>query len=162
MSDMSDMSNMSDTRRRAAGFTLLELMVGAIIICIFAALTLPSLQRYVVLSKRAQAQAMLLRLMQQQERYYSEHNHYLQFSADSTAPDERLFQWWSGERAVDSAYEIDGAACPDEPIARCVILTAQPGTSRVDSRFRDEECATLSLSSKGLRAASGPATHCWP
>lgn len=148
--------------KRCRGFTLIEVMVAAAIICILSALALPSFQRYVVKSKRAQAQATLLRLMQQQERYYSTNNTYLGFSSVSTEPDEKRFAWWSGESASASAYEIRGAACPGEPISQCVQLTAQPGTRMVDSGFLDDECETLSLSSNGRRAASGPAEHCWP
>ena len=148
--------------KRFRGFTLIEVMVAAAIICILSALALPSLGRYVVKSKRAQAQASLLRLMQQQERYYSHNNSYVEFSSVSTDPDEKRFAWWSGENASASAYEIRGAACPGEPISQCVQLTALPGSGMVDPGFRDDECETLSLSSNGRRAASGPAEHCWP
>jgi type IV pilus assembly protein PilE len=148
--------------KRSSGFTLIEVMVALAIICIVSALALPSYGRYVVRSKRAQAQAALLRLMQQQERYYSQNNTYLEFSSVSTDPDEKLFTWWSGENASASAYEIRGAACPGEPISQCVQLTALPGTGIVDPGFRDDECETLSLSSNGRRAASGPAELCWP
>ena len=148
--------------KRSSGFTLIEVMAAAAIICILSALALPSYGRYVVRSKRAQAQAALLRLMQQQERYYSQNNSYLEFSSASTDPDEKRFAWWSGESASASAYEIRGAACPGEPISQCVQLTALPGTGIVDPGFRDDECEILSLSSNGRRAASGPAEQCWP
>jgi type IV pilus assembly protein PilE len=148
--------------KRTSGFTLIEVMVAAAIICILSALALPSFQRYVVKSKRAQAQATLLRLMQQQERYFSANNTYLGFSSVSTEADEKQFAWWSSENASASAYEIRGAACPGEPISQCVQLTALPGTRIVDAGFRDDECETLSLSSNGRRAASGPAERCWP
>ena len=148
--------------KRSSGFNLIEAMVALAIICILSALALPSLGRYVVRSKRAQAQAALLRLMQQEERYYSHNNSYLEFSSVSTDPDEKQFAWWSGESASASAYEIRGAACPGEPISQCVQLTALPGTKIVDPGFRDEECETLSLSSNGRSAASGPAGRCWP
>jgi type IV pilus assembly protein PilE len=148
--------------RRGAGFSLIETMLALTIACVLAALTQASFQAYIVKSKRAQAQAMLLQLMQQQERYYSQNNSYIVFSSASTDPDEKLFQWWSGTRAADSAYEIEAVACPATSIAECVRLNAMPGTVNVNRHFRDADCATLSLASTGLRSASGTAPGCWP
>lgn len=148
--------------RRDTGFTMIELMVVGVIVCVLAAIAYPSLHGYMVKGKRAQAQAALLQLMQQQERYYSQNNTYLAFSSVSTDPDEKLFQWWSGSGAAHSAYEIRGLACTGASIAQCVRLDAMPGTVNVDPHFRDADCQTLSLSSTGQRSASGAARHCWP
>jgi type IV pilus assembly protein PilE len=43
-----------------------------------------------------------------------------------------------------------------------VQLVAMPGTAQVDAKFRDDDCGKLTLTSTGLRLASGPATGCWP
>lgn len=145
-----------------SGFTLLEVLVIMLVLCVLAALTLPSFQRLMVRGKRLEAQSALMRLMQQQERYYSQNNSYLAFSSASTDARERRFTWWSGQTAASSAYEIHGTACADAKISDCVLLIAEPGTSRVDGRFRDRECETLSLSSSGVQAASGAAARCWP
>lgn len=148
--------------RRTAGFTLIELVIVLALAAILAAWTLPALQRHIARGKRVQAQAVLLQLMLQQERYYSQNNRYIAFSAASTDPDERRFTWWSGANAADSAYEIQGAACPGAAIDDCVRLSALPGTRRVDTGFRDSDCGALSLDSSGQRAAAGPAQRCWP
>lgn len=158
---------------KRGGFTLIELMIVLTIIGILSALVYPSFHRYIVRSKRAQVQTLLLQLMQQQERYYSQNNRYLAFGADAgaggadggaraDAAQGQLFRWWSGSSAADSAYELAGLPCADAPIARCVRLTATPGTDRVDARFRDEECGVLALTSVGDRSASGGGAHCWP
>ena len=144
------------------GFTLIELMLVLVIVGILAAVAYPSFQRYVIRGKRTQAQAALLQLMQQQERYFSQNNTYLAFSAAATDPQQQLFKWWSGNSAADSAYEIAGAACEGLSITACVQLSATPGTATVDARFRDEECGVLSMRSTGQRAASGRAARCWP
>ena len=148
--------------RRRAGFSLIEVMTVLAIVCILGALTVPALQRYVIRCKRTQAQGALQQLMQQQERYYSHHNTYLEFSASSTAAAEKAFKWWSGDTAPASAYEMRAAACSGQALTDCIELTAIPGTANVDSHFADAACGTLTLASDGGHGASGAAADCWP
>ena len=153
-------------RRRTFGFSLVELMAAMVIMALLLALALPVYHGQVVRAKRVQGQAALLKLMQQQERYYSQNNRYLAFSAASEEAQGKQFQWWSGDEheagAVRSAYEIDAMACPEATLAQCVLLRARPGTARVDQHFTDADCGTLTLSSTGERGSSGPAARCWP
>jgi type IV pilus assembly protein PilE len=146
--------------QRSIGYTLIELMVTLAIVSVLAALAFPALQQYVVKGKRAQAQAVLMQLMQQQERYYTRNGSYLVFSAQS--PPARPFTWWSGATAAQSAYEIRAESCPALALSQCVLLTALPGTDQVDAHFKDADCDILTLDSAGLRSASGPAQRCWP
>ena len=144
------------------GFSLIELLSALAIMSLLLALAVPAYHGHVVRAKRVQGQAALLRLMQQQERYYSQNNRYLVFSSASPAPQLQAFPWWSGEvGAAGSAYEIEALACPGMTIGQCVLLRAMPGTPRVDGQFRDSDCGVLSLSSTGRRGSSGPASHCW-
>ncbi|MBB5609041.1 MULTISPECIES: type IV pilin protein [unclassified Janthinobacterium] len=148
------------------GFSLVEMMAVLVILSLLLALALPAYYGHVVRAKRVQGQASLLQLMQQQERYYSQNNSYLLFSAASTEPSAKQFQWWSGDgpegNAGRSAYEIEAVACPGMQIKLCVLLRALPGTPRVDQQFHDADCGVLSLNSAGVRGSSGPAAHCWP
>jgi type IV pilus assembly protein PilE len=146
--------------KHRTAFALIELMVVLTIISVLAALAIPSFQQFVVKAKRTQAQAALMALMHQQERYYTQNNTYLAFSSDAT--DGGQFRPWSGDTAAHSAYEIQALACPGVPIAQCVRLIAIPGTDKVDRHFRDSSCETLTLDSTGQRGASGAAPHCWP
>ncbi len=145
-----------------AGFTLVETMVVLAIMGLLAAVAYPSYARYVVKARRVEAQAALLELLQQQEHYFTQHNTYLAFSADAATPEAGHFKWWSGARAASSAYELRGEACAAQPIERCIVLKAVPGTDRVDASFRDRDCQVLTLSSTGLHTAAGPAPDCWP
>lgn len=147
---------------RMKAFTLVELMVVMVIIVILTALTYPSYASYVVKAKRTEGQVALLDAMQSQERYYSQHSAYLPFSSSSTAPDEQRFKWFSGSKAADSAYELSAHACPGMPLRACIELRATPGTGKVDSRFRDPDCGTLTLNSAGEYRASGTQARCWP
>lgn len=143
------------------GFTLVEVLVVLAVLGILAAIAYPSYASYMVKGRRVEAQAALLELMQVQERYYTEHNTYLAFSADTPGNGGQAFKWYSGNSAANSAYELSGKACTGKTLASCIELSAVPGTPKVDARFRDSDCQTLTLDSEGSQGASGSAERCW-
>jgi type IV pilus assembly protein PilE len=143
------------SRRAQGGFSMVELVVVLVILCVLATAALPVWQRHVVTTRRNEAQAMLLRLMLQQERYFTQNGTYIAFSADSTGFEARQFQWWSGSSAPGSGYEIEGKACDDEPIEQCVQVVATAGTAMVDANYRDDECRRMTLTSTGARSSAG-------
>lgn len=148
--------------RRLQAFTLVELVAVMAVILILVSLVYPSYSAQMRKVRRVEGQVALLETMQHQERYYSEHNAYLPFSAAATTQDAQRFRWWSGSSASKSAYELSAKACADEPLGRCIELHAVPGTPRVDASFRDVECGTLILNSTGAFRATGSGTRCWP
>lgn len=141
------------------GFSLVELMVVVAVLGLLATLAYPSYAAYITKTRRIEAQVALVEAMQQQELYYSQNNSYLAFSSDAPAPG---FNWWLGRTPASSAYEIDAHACPGRSLGACVELRATPGSARVDARFRDPECGTLTFNSAGERSASGTSERCWP
>lgn len=143
-------------------FTLVELLVVLATLLILAALAYPSYAGYIIKARRVQAQSALLQTMQDQERYYTQHNTYVAFSADSGGDDAKRFKWWLGNDARRSAYELSGRPCKQLPLQACIELHAEPGTARVDASFRDAECATLTLDSTGKHGAGGRQAGCWP
>jgi type IV pilus assembly protein PilE len=147
---------------RIGGFSMVEALVTLVIFGVLAEQAYAGLQHYVIRVRRNEGEAALMRLMQQQERYYSRYNSYIAFSSSSTDPEAMLFRWWTGSSARASAYEVEGKACEGELIAQCVRLIARPGTGMVDVNFHDDDCQELTLTSAGLRLASGPGAHCWP
>ncbi|MRW94343.1 prepilin-type N-terminal cleavage/methylation domain-containing protein [Duganella sp. FT80W] len=147
---------------KRSGFSLIELLVVLLILAVLAAQAMPAYQQHVIRTRRNEAQAALLKLMMQQERFYSQHNTYIAFSSASSEPEAKHFQWWSAGSPKSSAYELEGKACEGEPLAQCVRIVATPGTAQVDSGFHDDACDVLTLTSTGLRLASGPAAGCWP
>jgi type IV pilus assembly protein PilE len=142
------------------GFTLIEAMLVLLVFAILAALAYPSYRHAILKSRRAEGKAALMKLMQQQERYYALHASYLAFSADADGADEKRFRWFSGDSPAASFYEIDGRACDGEDLRDCVVLSARPGTARVNASYRDPACGRLSLNSRGERGADAP--QCWP
>jgi type IV pilus assembly protein PilE len=144
-----------------SGFTLIEMMVVVVIVGILAALAYPSYLESVRKAKRAEAKTVLLQLMQQQERYYSQNTSYIVFSSASSNADEKRFKWFTGETAKTSAYEIVGTACADDTIQNCVKLTAKPGTDKVNAAYADEFCGDLVMTSAGVKSSSGTQKQCW-
>jgi len=147
---------------RCRAFTLIELLVVLVIVTILSAIAYPSYTSYVVKARRIEGQVALLETLQNQERYYSLHNAYIAFSADSNGADEKRFKWWSGQSAKTSAYELSGRPCPGSSLRDCIELQAVPGTSRVDRAFRDPDCETLTLVSTREQRAGGKQQRCWP
>lgn len=148
---------------KARAFTLIEMLIVLLVLSVLAAVAMPAWQEYVVRTRRYEAQATMQRLMLQQERYFTQNGAYLAFSATASATDVEAgqFQWWSGASAPLSGYELEGKACEGATLSECLQLVATPGTARVDARFRDPACAVLTLTSSGLRLASGQQAQCW-
>ena len=147
---------------RHRGFTLIEMLTVLAITLVLLAIAYPGYATYVVKARRVEAQAALLELMHKQERYFTQHNTYVAFSADAAEPEAKRFRWWSGADAASSGYELRGEACPNQPISRCIAIKALPGTDRVDASFRDASCQTLTLTSTGAHSSDGPDPRCWP
>ncbi len=141
------------------GFTLIELMVAIAIVGILAGIAYPSYLESVRKSKRAEGRAALMELMQQEERYYTLSNSYIGFSSSSTNAVEKTFKWYSGSAAATSAYEISAQACTGDSLTNCVVLTAMPGTTKVDKSFADPVCGTFTLDSTGAKSAAS--SDCW-
>lgn len=147
---------------RRAGFTLIDVLIVLAILTVLAAIAYPSYAGYVTKTRRIEAQIALIETVQQQERFYTRSNTYIAFSSDSTDAQERRFKWWSGSAAASSAYELSARACPGRELSECVEVRATPGTAKVDARFRDADCETLTLDSAGEKTASGRLARCWP
>ena len=64
------------TNHKAAGFTLIELMITVVIVGILAAVAYPSYQNYVTQTRRSDAQVALATVANQQEKYFTECNYY--------------------------------------------------------------------------------------
>lgn len=149
----------SPWRKTLCGFTLIGAIVALAIVSILAGMAYPSYVESVRKAKRAEGRAALMQLMQQQERFYSQRNTYIRFSSSSTDIDEKRFKWFSAHDAKHSAYEIKAEACENETLQTCVMLTAMPGTDKVDSSYKDPVCKALTMTSTGIRTANNP--DCW-
>lgn len=145
--------------RDGRGFTFIETLCVLAIFALLAGIAYPSYVESVRKSKRVEGRAALFLLMQQQERYYSQRNTYIAFSADSIGEEEKKFRWFSGGSAKNSAYEMKAEACESDTIQNCVRLIATPGTTKVDGAFTDPTCGEMSVTSTGIKHARH--ADCW-
>ena len=150
-------------KHKITGFTLIELMITLAVASLLAGIAYASYSSVVVKTKRTEAKTALMKLMQQEERYFTQNTTYVAFSKATNASDTTGFIWYSGDGAARSAYEISGSACQGETIQNCVLLTATPGTANVDANFKDPLCGSLTLSSNGTKGFTGTGTkdQCW-
>lgn len=115
---MSQMSTRLRTFRRAAGFTLLELMIAVAIIGILAAIAVPNYRNYLIKANRSAAQQFMLSISNVQEQYLLDNRAYADTigagGLGMTAPDDLSGKYTiaisGGGTASPTSYEIIATA----------------------------------------------------
>ncbi len=144
------------------GFTLIELMITVAIVGILAAVAYPAYTDQIRKGRRAECRSGLLQSMQQQERYYSQFNTYVSFSAGATTAKTKAF---SGDTLANSACTIKATTCASGDLTQCVDLQA--------TMVKTDSVSMLSLNSNGDKGCkldgntkSAPTDtvpeKCWP
>ena len=136
-------------KQKISGFTLIELMVTVAIVGILAAVALPSYRSSVLRSARSEGKSALLEAATRQEQYYLDNKTYTTtMTALGLSADPYITEGGS--------YSVDAAATTN--IAIDYTLTATPISGQAD----DTDCANLTLTSNGIKGASGTDTaDCW-
>lgn len=137
---------MPDYRRRA-GFTLIELAIVLLIVAILMAVAIPSYRRYVVRSKRVDAQRTLVDLAAREEQVFYSKNTYTSALTDLNAT--------AGMAGAN--YVIDIASASSTAFVARATAAGQQATS-------DKQCQTLTLSNTGVQGSTGTTANdsaCW-
>jgi type IV pilus assembly protein PilE len=139
-------------RRRARGFTLIELMAVVVVISILAAIALPTYMEHVRKSRRAEAVSLLGQLAQAQERWRANNPAYTNSLGNlgmSTA---------SGVRPAYYVLSI--------PAATASTYTLTATADAASAQVSDTKCTSLSLLMNGgnltyARTGTATANQCW-
>ena len=145
-------------RRKARGFTLIEVLVAMTIIAILAAIAFPSYTNYVTRTKRNAAKSFLVRVADLQEQFFLDNKQYapnlsgLGLAADVVGVSENGDEVPAGD--ADRVYLVTLA----NTSATTYTVAAVPQLAQAKY---DTECGTLSLAHTGRRNQSGMGTNCW-
>lgn len=150
--------------RKNNGFTLIELMITVAIVSVLAAVAYPAYTDQIRKGRRAECRSGLMQSMQQQERYYSQFNTYINFNKGATSAKTKSF---SGDSLANSACQIAAIACKvggtDLDLNQCVELQ---GTVKSDS---SDPVKLLYVDSNGNKGCDFKSTtrvttekQCWP
>ena len=139
-------------RRRAAGFTLVEVIIVVLIISVLAAIAYPAYQNSVVKTRRGAAKSCLLEAETFMQRYYTTN---LRYDRTLAAVAVVLPPCGAGT-GVTNHYVVALTAVA----ARTYTLTATPQGLQL---AKDTDCGTLSINSLGVKTKSGSGTldYCW-
>ncbi|GAB1103233.1 MAG: type IV pilin protein [Shewanella algae] len=129
--------------KKAAGFTLIEVMITVVILGILAAIAYPSYTQYIAKSTRSEAHAALMRLANLQEQYYLDNRTY---ATDMT----KLGLNASPFITENGHYSIASTGTGS------FTLTA---TAQGVQASRDSKCKTLTLTDAGVKG--GASAECW-
>jgi type IV pilus assembly protein PilE len=143
------------TSRSVRGFTLIEVLIVAVIVAILSAYAYSSYQDSIVRTRRSAAQACLLENAQFMERFYNTNLRYDQTVPGGAAPPAPTC---SSGRDVTDFYAISFAA--GTPTATTYTLQAVPQGGQATN---DAKCATLGINQAGNKTKSGTGTidECW-
>jgi type IV pilus assembly protein PilE len=145
-------------KRKAKGFTLVELMIVVAIIALISVIAYPSYMNYVVNTKRNAARNALLQIADRQQQFFMDNKRYaatlteLGLAANPLVLDDQGNPTDAGNRQAVYSVSLSDLA------ATTYTITAAPmnGQARHDTK-----CGSLTLDQAGAQAASTGATDCW-
>lgn len=129
------------------GFTLVELMITVVVIAILSSLGYAAYTEQIAKSRRAAARALVMDVMQHEERFFTENNSY--------TTDLTQMGYGATLKTDRNTHSISLAAGPSGAIATSVQVTAT-------ALLSDAKCTTLTLASNNAQGGTGSQSAvCW-
>mgnify|MGYP001817422466 CR=1 FL=1 len=149
---------MDNQAKRAAGFTLIELMIAIAVVAIIMTVALPSYEGHTLRTKRSLAKAELLKIMARQEQFFLNNRVYSTTLAPLGFADPYVIDADTNMVAAastDRIYSISFASSS----ATAYQLQAVPQLRQA----KDTSCGTLRITSTGVKSITGGGStnSCW-
>lgn len=147
-------------RAENRGFSLLELMIAVAIVGILAAIALPTYGNYVLRSNRTVGKTVIMRIVGQQESYYSDRKQYAAALNNLSPEYAGATVYVTPDGATQAANTSDTVYSVTLSAATATSFTVQ--ATPVNRQTKDTKCGTLTYSNTGTKTASGPdGAACW-
>jgi len=130
--------------RRMSGFTLVELMITAVIVAILAAIAVPSYASYIARARRADARVQLVQAAQFMQRFYTANDSYSKDRASKNVT--TMIPAGLKQSPADSSKIYELAI----PLVDAVSFTLHMAPVAGGSMANDP-CGTFTLTSTGAR-----------
>ena len=136
---------------RVRGFTLIELIIVTVVVAILAAIAIPSYQSSIRKSRRADAQAVLLNMQLQIEKWRANQPSY----ADPAGGEVRVLGNPPAGTGIATYYTF--AVSNDAATTFTVTATAITGKGQTNDQQSGTTCTPMSINQSGTRSPAA----CW-
>ncbi len=143
------MLNITGCSRSESGFSMIELMIGLLIVGILSSVAIINYSSYTLRSHRTIAKTTLQHYSALQERFFSRNNTYAAtlaaLNVEATTEDDRYNITLATMDSFDTSYSITATA--------------------TGAQVKDDDCLTFTIDSLGRTTATagagGSADNCW-
>ena len=106
-------------KKKAAGFTLVELVIVIAIVIVLSVVSVPIYRSYVDKAKMTEGYALLATILSAQKAYFSEHGRFLRYTLDTNynevlgvdARGNKYFTWFNaGDNGIGGLYYFEAYA----------------------------------------------------
>jgi len=147
------MGTLSERRARAAGFTLVELMIVVAIVAILAAIAVPIYSTYITRSKLTEAQNNLSALRVSMEQYFQDNRQYTSTACRALMPTPALA---NGGNSIAKYFTY---SCEATATSYMITATGNSGTPVANFQYTiDNNNNRATPQTNGWYTG---ATHCW-